>query len=109
LSESGVTLADIYTASGDVLMGTMRYEKETADQHAAEVAIVENKLKRLRLTAEESEYRVRLKALETELAAKQVEKLLLARTLAAHQSQETRRRTRIRQLRSADPIARNEK
>jgi circadian clock protein KaiC len=109
LSKSGVTLADIYTASGDVLMGTMRWEKETADQQAVEVATVEGKLKRLRLSAEESEYRVRLKAIETELAAKQVEKLLLTRSLAAQDGQESRRRTRIRELRSADPINRKGK
>jgi circadian clock protein KaiC len=27
-SDSGITLADPYTAGGEVLMGTLRYEKE---------------------------------------------------------------------------------
>ena len=30
LSDAGVTRADIYTAGGEVLMGTMRWEKESA-------------------------------------------------------------------------------
>jgi len=29
-SETGITLADPYTAGGEVLMGTLRQEKETA-------------------------------------------------------------------------------
>src|SRR5580658_1073844 len=31
LSDSGVTLADIYTAGGEVLMGTLRWERESAE------------------------------------------------------------------------------
>ena len=31
LSNDGVTLADVYTAGGEVLMGTMRFEKENAE------------------------------------------------------------------------------
>jgi circadian clock protein KaiC len=34
LSDQGVTLADIYTAGGEVLMGTMRWEKESAQRVA---------------------------------------------------------------------------
>jgi circadian clock protein KaiC len=40
LSDDGVTLADIYTAGGEVLMGTMRWEKESAERFANEVAEV---------------------------------------------------------------------
>jgi hypothetical protein len=31
LSNAGVTLADIFTAGGEVLMGTMRWQKESAE------------------------------------------------------------------------------
>ena len=34
LSDAGVTLADTYTAGGEVLMGTMRWEKERAERVA---------------------------------------------------------------------------
>lgn len=38
LSDKGVTLADVYTAGGEVLMGTMRWEKETAERVRHEIA-----------------------------------------------------------------------
>ena len=59
LSDAGVTLADIYTAGGEVLMGTLRWEKESAERVANEVAEVAGKLKRVRLDAEEAELEVR--------------------------------------------------
>ncbi len=77
LSDAGVTLADIYTAGGEVLMGTLRWEKESAARVAKEVAEVADQLKKVRLDAEEAELEVRVRSLQTELIAKQVEKTLL--------------------------------
>jgi circadian clock protein KaiC len=102
LSNEGVTLADIYTAGGEVLMGTLRWEKESAERIAAEVAEVAGKLKRVRLDAEEAELQVRLKSLQTELIAKQVEKALLTRTTATHERDLTHGDNRMRELRGAD-------
>lgn len=103
LSNEGVTLADIYTAGGEVLMGTMRWEKESAERVANEVAEVEEKLKRVTLDAEEAVLEVRAKAVQTELLAKQVEKTLLERTTASRQGELSRAKNRIRELRSGDP------
>jgi len=105
LSDSGVTLADAYTAGGEVLMGTLRWEKESAIRTANEVAEVETKLKRLMLDAEEAELQVRLKSLQTELVAKQVEKALLIRTRASTKGETSRVKLRLRELRGADAIA----
>jgi len=80
LSNDGVTLADTYTAGGEVLMGTLRWEKERAERIAGEVAAVATKLKRVRLDAEEAELEVRVKSLNVELEAKRVEKALLIHT-----------------------------
>jgi circadian clock protein KaiC len=102
LSDAGVTLADIYTAGGDVLMGTLRWEKEGAERLAHEVAEEQGKLRRATLDAEESELEVRLKSLQTELVAKQVEKTLLARTTASQKGQISKGRRRLRQLRGGD-------
>lgn len=77
LSDSGVTLADIYTAGGEVLMGTMRWQTERGEQVASEAAETASTLQRVRLDAEEAELEVRVKALHTELVAKQIEKALL--------------------------------
>jgi circadian clock protein KaiC len=102
LSNDGVTLADIYTAGGEVLMGTMRWEKESAERVAAEVAEVAGKLKGVSLDAEEAVLKVRAKSLQTELVAKQIEKELLTRTTETRHGERSRGRKRIRELRGAD-------
>jgi circadian clock protein KaiC len=102
LSDHGVTLTDIYTAGGEVLMGTLRWERERADRVAIEVAAVAAKLKRVSLDAEEAVLAVRAKSLQTELLAKQVEKTLLARTTASREGELSRGRTRMRELRGGD-------
>jgi circadian clock protein KaiC len=104
LSDNGVTLADIYTAGGEVLMGTMRWEKESAERVAKEVAEVAGQLNLVRLDAEEAVLEVRAKSLQTELVAKQVEKTLLARTRASREGELARGRSRMRELRGADEV-----
>ncbi|OYY95779.1 MAG: hypothetical protein B7Y41_00330 [Hydrogenophilales bacterium 28-61-23] len=102
LSDAGVTLADTYTAGGEVLMGTLRWEKERAERVATEAAEAAAKLKRVRLDAEEAELEVRLKSLQTELVAKQVEKALLVRSTQSHEGELSRGRTQMKELRGAD-------
>jgi len=105
LSDAGVTLADIFTAGGEVLMGTMRWEKEGAERVANEVAEVAGKLKRVSLDAQQAELEVRMKAVQTELIAKQVEKTLSARTTASRKAEISRGRVRMRELRGGDVAA----
>jgi circadian clock protein KaiC len=102
LSDSGVTLADIYTAGGEVLMGTLRWERESAERVASEVADVAGKLKRVSLDAEEAVLEVRAKSLQTELVAKKVEKMLLNRTTESRVKELSRGRIRMRELRGGD-------
>ena len=102
LSDEGVTLTDTYSAGGEVLMGTLRWEKESAQRVANEVTEVAAKLKRVRLDAEEAELGVRVKALQVELEAKQVEKALLARTTKSREGEVSRGRTRMEELRGSD-------
>jgi circadian clock protein KaiC len=102
LSDKGVTLADIYTAGGEVLMGTLRWQKESAERVANEVAEVAGKLKRVSLDAEEAVLEVRAKSLKTELVAKQVEKALLVRTTESRKREISGGRNRMRELRGAD-------
>jgi circadian clock protein KaiC len=102
LSDAGVTLADTYTAGGEVLMGTMRWQKESAERVAAEVTEVAARLKRVRLDAEEAELEVRVKSLQVELEAKQVEKALLIRTTKSREGELSRGRARIEELRGSD-------
>ncbi len=102
LSDAGVTLTDAYTAGGEVLMGTMRWEKERAERAASETAEAAAKLKRVRLDAEEAELEVRLKSLQVELAAKQVEKALLVHSTQSREGELSRGRTEMKELRGAD-------
>lgn len=102
LSDAGVTLTDTYTAGGEVLMGTLRWQKESTDRVADEVNEVAEKLKRVRLDAEEAELEVRVKSLQVELEAKQVEKALLVRTMESRAGDLSRDRTRMGELRGAD-------
>jgi circadian clock protein KaiC len=99
LSDTGVTLTDAYTAGGEVLMGTLRWEKERADGAAYEVSEVAGRLKGVRLDAEAAELEVRAKSLQVEVEAKQVEKALLARTTESRKGELSRGRTRLRELR----------
>jgi circadian clock protein KaiC len=102
LSDAGVTLADIYTAGGEVLMGTLRWEKESAERVARELADVASQLKRVSLDAEEAVLEVRAKSLQTELRAKQVEKTLLTRTTHSRKGELSRGHSRLRELRGGD-------
>ncbi len=108
LSDKGVTLADIYTAGGEVLMGTLRWEKESAERVAKEVDEVARTLKMVRLDAEEAELGVRVKSLQVELEAKQVERALLVRTNKTRKAELSGGRSRMRELRGGDatqPVA----
>ena len=108
LSDAGVTLADAYTAGGEVLMGAMRWEKESAERLAEEEAQMAGELRRVSLDAEEAVLEVRAKSLQTELIAKQVEKSLLARNREAQIEAMTRGKARLRELRGADDSAEDE-
>ncbi|MHB1047247.1 MAG: circadian clock protein KaiC [Thermoanaerobaculia bacterium] len=102
LSEEGVTLADTSSAGGEVLMGTMRWEKEQAERFAKESAEATGALKRVQLDAEEAELEVRLKSLQVERAAKQIEKALLVRATESHEGELLSGRSRLSELRGAD-------
>lgn len=102
LSDTGITVTDAYTAGGEVLMGTMRWEKESAERHACEVAAVEAKLRSVKLEAEEAELEARVKSLQLELAAKLTEKTVLARSAEVHKQELLLGRDRMRELRGSD-------
>lgn len=73
LSDSGVRLNAIYTADGDVLMGTARVQKEAADRKAAILADSEQKDRESRAEDELAELSQRARGLEREMERKQRE------------------------------------
>ena len=109
LSDSGIHVADIYTLGGEVLMGTLRWEKEAALRAATELAEAEGAIKRLRLETEEAEINVRLQSLQRELRAKQAEVSLAIQAIENRRSESSLDLARVQQLRGADPIVEDNK
>jgi circadian clock protein KaiC len=104
LSDAGVTLADAYSAGGEVVMGTLRWEKERAVRAAREESETVEKLKQATLEFEEAELELRLKAVQRELEVKRAEKLASTHSAADHSIDRDRERTHLRKLRGVDKI-----
>jgi len=102
LSDAGVTLADAYTAGGEVLMGTMRWEKERAERAAREETHVATKLSQVTFDSEEALLEVRLKAAQLELDLKRAEKQAMTRTATNRKEELLNGSTHLRELRGMD-------
>jgi circadian clock protein KaiC len=85
LSDQGVALADVYTVGGEVLMGTLRKEKECVAQMEKEGRRAEVDRKRRELEATAADMQARMVALHRELETRQAE---IAALLSAQQAQE---------------------
>jgi circadian clock protein KaiC len=97
LSEEGVTLSDIYSSGGEVLMGTMRWQKEQADLAEEKRTNEEMARRRLELEITRAELESRLQILQREMKLKEAEmKLLLSR----EESRKTLGATHLQSLRS---------
>ena len=73
LSDEGVTLADVYTAGGEVLMGTLRWEREEAERRERERRRLEMERQRRELEAAAAEVEARIEALRYDLEMKRAE------------------------------------
>ncbi|MGA2292187.1 circadian clock protein KaiC [Bradyrhizobium sp.] len=102
LSETGITLADAYTAAGEVLMGTLRWEKEMSQLRAEEETVLSEKRSALRLDIEEAELEARVMLLQRELDAKRTERDLQAQLDSRRESQQLLGRSKMHELRLGD-------
>lgn len=73
LSDEGIELADVYTAEGEVLMGTLRFQREQAEELARERAAEAEALNRRRTEMRVAELEAKLAALRHELSLRQQE------------------------------------
>src|SRR6516165_2219325 len=73
LSDEGIALADVYTAAGDVLMGTARWQKEAAEKTEQQRILAEVEHKRSEVALVRAELTARIEALEQELKQKEAE------------------------------------
>jgi circadian clock protein KaiC len=104
LSDQGVTLADAYTAGGEVLMGTLRWEKERAVREAQEETEAAAKHKQAEFESEEAAIESRLKALELELRLKRAEKEVVMLRAVNRSAAQVNGESRLNFLRGADEI-----
>ena len=102
LSHDGITLADVFTAGGTVLVGTARFEHEARMREQAANERSERALRRKTAQQGETRIRAQIAALEAELESHR-----LASELASSQETESENRrstnlTEVRRLRHAD-------
>ena len=102
LERTGMTLTDVYTAGGEVLMGTMRWEKEQAvmANQLLKQTEVRRKLEELELA--DVELTGRLQALDRELAAKRAERELLKKAESQDQILLAQSHSEMRGMRGVD-------
>ncbi len=84
LSDNGVTLADPYISGGEVLMGTLRWERENDDRHAEAAAVTESRRRQKLAELALAEARVRVEAASTEQSVREddLQRVLAARVTA---------------------------
>ncbi|MGB5082662.1 MAG: circadian clock protein KaiC [Burkholderiales bacterium] len=106
LSDAGPMLADVYTAGGEVLMGTLRWEKEGEEKAKTAQRRAEFDHKRHALQAAEADTRSRIKALEHDLERQRAELAMYSSDNEARIVSSSDRETELRRIRSADPAGR---
>jgi circadian clock protein KaiC len=106
LSEAGPMLADVYTAGGEVLMGTLRWEKETEERARKTQRRADTDHKQRELQFAEADTRARIKALELDLERQRAELASYSRDDEARTLSSSEREHELRKMRSADPAGR---
>jgi circadian clock protein KaiC len=106
LSDAGPMLADVYTAGGEVLMGTLRWEKEDEERTKKLQRRAEFDHKRGELQVAEADTRARIKALELDLERQRNELAKYSSGNEARNVSSSDREKEMRRIRSADPAGR---
>ncbi|WP_170245158.1 circadian clock protein KaiC [Pararhodospirillum oryzae] len=100
LTVQGPTLADVYLAGGEVLMGTARLERESKDREAASSRARAYARQRMELEARASALRAQVAALEADLARTEAEGSRLAEEVVDVAEADQTRRQQIQASRS---------
>lgn len=104
LGSRGVTLADAYAAGGEVLMGTLRWEREQVEKAAAIETELAEQQARITLLGEEAELATRVGELQRELKAKQLRLAALERHATARHGASAVALTSRQKKRGADRV-----
>lgn len=100
LGASGPALADVYSSGGEVLMGTLRWEKEAEESARKQRRRDEYDRKRRELESAEADIAARIAALQLDLDRQREEIALYARDDETHQASFVRLKNERRRLRS---------
>jgi circadian clock protein KaiC len=107
LTPAGPVLADVYTAGGEVLMGTLRWEKEDEERGKTLQRRAQFDHKRRELQVSETDTRARIKGLQHDLDRQRSELALYSSDNEARIVSSSEREEELRRIRSADPAKRN--
>jgi len=105
LSAAGPALADVYSSSGEVLMGTLRWEKEAEERARKLQRHAESSNKRRELQFAEADLAARIAALQLDLERQRAELALYTSNDEARQASSDELKDELRSLRSAAAAA----
>src|SRR5688572_12993955 len=103
LSKSGPTLTDVYSAGGEVLMGTLRWEKEAEESARKTRQRAEFDHKRRELKFAEASTSAQIKALQVDLQRQRAELALYAGQDEVRTVSSSEREHELRRRRRGDP------
>jgi circadian clock protein KaiC len=106
LSAAGPMLTDVYTAGGEVLMGTLRWEKEAEELASKTQRRAEFDQKRRVLQAAEANTDAQIRALQMDLQRQRAALATYASDNEVRNVSSSDREKKMRTMRSADPSAR---
>lgn len=104
LGNSGPTLTDVYSAGGEVLMGTLRWEREAEESAKKTRQRAEFDQKRRELEFAEATTSAQVKALQADLQRQRAELALYSGADEVRTASSTDRENELRRRRSADPV-----
>lgn len=102
LSERGVSLADVYTAGGEVLLGTARFEHETQQREMEIRKRHELRRRRLELTRSRDKLAAQIAALQAQAESREMELRALRMQERAYAGRTARAADEVRRLRFGD-------
>jgi circadian clock protein KaiC len=106
LSAAGPALADVYSSGGEVLMGTLRWEKEAEERSEKRQRQAEFAYKRRELQFAEADIAARITALQLDLNKQRTELALYTSDDETPDASSDERKSALRKMRGADAAER---
>ena len=102
LSDEGITLTDVYTAGGEVLMGSLRWQKEHEEILEREIVSTEIKIKQREMEVSEAETLASMEILRLKLEAQRIKIALLNSQQKEQEKRWEKKQSDMGEMRGAD-------